>query len=382
MNNKINKIYIYPSYSMRDYERLVYLLDSDAEFNQAIIEAEFLKSYCNEVILILPKKKQRDLNEDLLPKGIKTIEKEYQVNVGSERFFDDTIFFTKLNLGEDDILYSCFLHKYKLFEKSGIKQEQILYTFWHYYPEFNIDFYRSESLKRCLGIIFRSEKQRKIFIKGYPEYPKEKCLVMRSHPGKTMRKKPYMNKLTIKSKRTLMIPTRFDHEDFNHTWEALMVALSLKKEVNFNLILCNPNNSGDLSNLIDIAYEIGPIPKTRFNEILNKDIGVIYIKKETDYGGTKGAPEYLSSNLIFISNDYEINPWDVKNNSNSQAYSWIKKFLTCDIEEYLDAKYEQLNICEKFHGDKEVTRVFNKIFNIDELEEEIEMKKDMINHFL
>ena len=359
MNKEFKRIIIYPSYSMRDYKTNVYLLNSDAEFNQMIIEAKILTKYFEEVFLIIPNENQRKLGMERIPDGIQIIEKKYEYNVGTERYSENDKEFFKKIIDDNTVLYSNFPHKWKYFDEIGIPSENILYTFWHFYPDFEGKHYMP--MKKNLGIIFRSEKQKTVFEKK-TILNESWYYVLKSHHGlESIRN----SKFSDNKVPSLVIPTRFDHEDFNHTWEALSIALALKNDLKskFKLILCNPNNSGNLSHLINIADEIGPIPKERFEDILKNEQGVIFVKKETDYGGTKGAPEYLSSNLIFISNDYNINPYDIQGNDNTIFYSYIKRLLTIEREEYYRIKNLQKKICEKHHGTKNIYKLFDKIFN-------------------
>ena len=108
---KYNRLVIYPSYSLRDYRKNVYLLDGDAEFNQMISEAKVLEKYFENIVLIIPEQDQRKLDYSNVPDGITTVIKRYQVNVGAERFSHDVEYFRKMNIQENDVLYSNFLSK-------------------------------------------------------------------------------------------------------------------------------------------------------------------------------------------------------------------------------------------------------------------------------
>jgi hypothetical protein len=363
-NKKSKMLILYPSYSMRDYEKNKYMLDSDAEFQQAIQEIRILKEWFEEIFLIIPEEDQRILDKKRIPSYVKLIEKRYEYNVGSERFANDVEFFSILSVrmkDKDWYLYTCFTYKWRIYKAAGIDPEKILNTFWHFYPTFDGEDFDSEYLRKSIGIIFRSDKQTNHFLENVPSFPEKKAFMIRSHHGL-----PFVSSTKIPSgeikTRCVVLPTRFDHEDFNHTWESLMVLLGLKADgLNFRIILCNPNNSGKLSPMMRIADEIGPLSKKRFEEILATEIGVIFVKKETDYGGTKGAPEYMASNLIFISNDYNLNPLDVMNNDNTMAYNWIKKMLTIPKEEYVRIKQRQKDIADTHNGKKYTTEEFKKI---------------------
>jgi hypothetical protein len=262
---------------------------------------------------------------------------------------------------KDWYFYTCFTYKWRIYKAAGIDPEKTLYTFWHIYPTFDGEDFDSDYLRKSIGIIFRSDKQTDHFLENVPSFPNEKAFMIRSHHGL-----PFISSVKISSgeikARCVVLPTRFDHEDFNHTWESLMVLLGLKADgLNFRIILCNPNNSGKLSPMMRVADEIGPLSKKRFEEILATEIGVIFVKKETDYGGTKGAPEYMASNLIFISNDYNLNPLDVMNNDNTTAYNWIKRMLTIPREEYVRIKKMQKDIADIHNGKAYTLYEFKKI---------------------
>lgn len=357
---KLNKIYIYPSYSLRDYKNNVYLLNSDPEFQQVIAEAEVLTEFFLEVFLIIPEKNQRLLDVKSIPSNIKTIEKKYEHNVGTERFTSSIKFIKSLKLKENDIFYSGFLYKWKDIVNAGISIKNTVFSFWYIYPDFDINDFDSNQLSQS-DIICRSAKQKNILVSQLPKL-NSSCHFILPYHGKNKIQDPIVNKAKIRSLKSnhVVLPTRFDHEDHTHTWEALSILLPLKQEFNFKLILCNPNNSGDLSHLKNVVDVIGPLKKSEFEKILNEKIGIIFAKKECDFDGSKGAPEYMASNLIFISNDYKYNPFDMQND-NERAKNLIRTALLFNTDDYVKFKLQQKEIVKNLNGKEQMRKTFKKI---------------------
>ena len=287
------------------------------------------------------------------------IEKEYEMNVGKERFrMDDKEFFMSLDFKENDIFYTNFVSKWWILEEAGIPIERMLFTFLYFYP--GIDSYKDQfdGIQKSLGIIFRSKRARMIFLDKF-DFPESLSYIMR----------PFHNEWLKRGIRysdrnpTVLLPSRMDHEDHNHSWEALSLLLALKNEIDFHLVVSNGNRSADLGVFKDVIDEIGPLSRARFEEIVDNHVGVIFSKKSCDYDGSKGAPEYLVSNLLFVSYDYDINPYDISSNDNSVAYSLIKKYLTCSKETYIRAKEKQKDTARRYHGQEQIKKIFGEIFD-------------------
>jgi len=354
---KRRKLIIYPSYSLRDYKTNKYLLDSDAEYNQAILEASVMKDLFEETYLIVPKEEQIKM-DNKFPNWLKIIRKKYEINVGKERFSHDVKFFKELNIEGNDVLYSYFLNKWKFFEESGINQKNLMYSFIYFYPEYNPDIYRDLVNKNYISINFFTKKALEKF--SNDTGITKNLYVVPADAGHFYK---YNINYEEYKKPSLIIPARLDHEDVNHTWQTLSIALALKLFCNFDfkLIVCNSNNSADIGYLADVVDEIGPFTRERFLTMLLEEQGVILTLKEADEHGTKGAPEYLGSNLILVSSDYSINPYDVPKGNSSQTYNVVKKLLSINKSEYIQIKEKQKNICKNNHGENVINDILKNI---------------------
>ena len=367
-NEKVKKmskknVFIYPSYSLRSYKTNKYILDSDPAFRQTLAEIKAVKDLFNEINLIIPKNIEKSVMLPEIKKEVNIIKKNYGMNVKNERFRkDDKEFFKSLDLQNKDIFYTNFLTKKDVFINSGIDIRKTIFTFLYFYPK--ICFSDFNGIEKALKVIFRTEKAREHFLSNFHKLSLYKTEIIRAYHESFCSKKIIIPE-DFDRKRILLIPSRFTVEDHNHSFKSLSYSLLLKsqmkdKKPKVKLIIANPNYSLDKVEYPDLVDVLGPLSRNEYERLLREEVGLILSLKLHDFDSSKGAPEYLYSNLIFLSNDYQINPINLP--INPEILLWkMSKLISCGRKEYVEYKKQQKKIAEKYHGLSQIKNGFKKI---------------------